>query len=174
MRAQSAVTTTRTAEPQLSKLSVNHARNCKICHHPKRQAIESMFMESGSPDGIAEYFGLHDRQNVYRHATAAGLYKLRRRAEVRNQERLMEEAGCIKLSSRAVMAAAQSFLQYAATKDAAEVLAVAQASALKTIRTQNKKPRNSSTWSQSTPQQPIPSHSRPHSRDRLTPEFSAT
>ncbi len=90
-------------------------------------------MESCSPDWIAEYFGLSNRQNVYRHATAAGLYKRRRRAKLRLRERLLEE-GCARMSSSAITAAAKSLQQYIDTNDAAEAQALAQASALKTIR----------------------------------------
>jgi hypothetical protein len=61
----------------LQKPPANHTCNCKICRHPERQSIETLFMESCSPDWIAEYFGLSNRQMVYRHATAAGLYKRR-------------------------------------------------------------------------------------------------
>jgi hypothetical protein len=66
------------------------------------------------------------------------------------------------MSSSAITAAAKSLQQYIDTNDAAEAQALAQASALKTIRPpQNKKPRACSPRSQTNSKEPISSQSRP-------------
>jgi hypothetical protein len=51
-----------------------HRRKCAICAHPLRAAIEDAFCRFESPARIAKRFRLANRQTVYRHATACGLF----------------------------------------------------------------------------------------------------
>jgi len=118
----------------LPKLSANHARNCKICRHPDRRAIEHLFMESCSAGAIALHFGFCNRQNVYRHAVAAGLYDRRRRKMLRASERVLENVGFMKLTGDAFRLAFEHLEQHVRAELEAESQALAQASALTTIR----------------------------------------
>ena len=119
---------------ELPKVSANHARNCKICRHPDRRAIEHLFVESCCADQIAMHFGLHNRQNVYRHAVAAGLYKRRRRKMLCASEGVLENLGFMKLTGDAFRVAFEHVERYARAEQEAEAQALAQASALMTIR----------------------------------------
>lgn len=55
-----------------------HQRNCTICKHPYRHAIEEEFLRWRCPHDIAADFKINFR-SIYRHAHATGLYGLRRR-----------------------------------------------------------------------------------------------
>jgi len=77
-------------EKQVS--SGRHKRYCKICSHEKREEIEQGFISWKSPIVIAEDYGLADRMNVYRHATALGLFEKRRRNIRTALERIIERA----------------------------------------------------------------------------------
>jgi len=72
--------------------SGRHKRYCKICSHEKREEIEQGFISWKSPIVIAEDYGLADRMNVYRHATALGLFEKRRRNIRAALERIIERA----------------------------------------------------------------------------------
>ena len=57
-----------------------HRRKCAICAHPRRAAIEDAFCRFVSPAQIAKRFRLANRQTVYRHASACGLFVRRNNA----------------------------------------------------------------------------------------------
>jgi hypothetical protein len=48
---------------------VRHARDCRICRHPQREAIENAFVSWESPSQIAKTFSIH-RSTIYLHAAA--------------------------------------------------------------------------------------------------------
>jgi len=56
-----------------------HARICKICHHPEREAIERDFLDWQNPRAIVAKYNLTSRSAIYRHAHALDLFRQRRR-----------------------------------------------------------------------------------------------
>ena len=85
-----------------------HKRYCKICSHENREEIEQDFITWKSPIAIAKEYGLADRMNVYRHATALGLFEKRRRNIRAALERIIERAGDVEVTASAVVAAIQA------------------------------------------------------------------
>ncbi len=69
-----------------------HKRNCSICSHPERDAIEQSFLHWHSPEEIATQFGLRDWSAVYRHVRAFGLFAERRRNARYALESIIERA----------------------------------------------------------------------------------
>ena len=67
----------RRSQPALPDLE-RHERECTVCKHPERAAIEEMFLHWRSPEKIARSFKIGFRC-IYRHAHATGLYSRRRR-----------------------------------------------------------------------------------------------
>jgi hypothetical protein len=53
-----------------------HSRDCRICHHPAREAIEHAFVSWESPSAIAKSYRLN-RSTLYLHARALGLLDAR-------------------------------------------------------------------------------------------------
>ena len=89
--------------PGSSRRPINlgrHKRYCKICSHEGREEIEQDFVTWKSPIAIAEEYGLADRMNVYRHATALGLFEKRRRNIRAALARIIERAGDVKVAGR--------------------------------------------------------------------------
>ena len=54
-----------------------HERNCTICRHPDRDAIEEAFLQWRSVSNIRHEFHLPSRTSLYRHAHALGLFARR-------------------------------------------------------------------------------------------------
>ena len=54
-----------------------HSRKCKICNHPERDLIEADFIQWRHPGEITDMFRI-SYDALYRHATATGLFELRR------------------------------------------------------------------------------------------------
>ena len=93
-----------------SKISLGrHRRNCSVCGHAQRQAIESDFIGWHSPAVIAAEYGLADRTSVYRHAHALGLFEKRKRNIRAALERIIEKAGEVDVTASAVVAAVQAY-----------------------------------------------------------------
>jgi hypothetical protein len=67
-----------------------HARACRICSHPDRDAIEGDFIRWQSPGAIAENHKIADRSSIYRHAHATGLFARRRREFARVLENILQ------------------------------------------------------------------------------------
>ena len=63
-----------------TKPSAAHSRRYSVCHHPDRIWIELKFIELFSPTHIAEQYDLYDRDSIYHHAHATGLFQQRRSA----------------------------------------------------------------------------------------------
>lgn len=68
-----------------------HERDCKICAHPEREAIETAFVEWVPQPVIAREFGI-PRTSVWRHARALRLFE-RRDANLKTALRRFIEAG---------------------------------------------------------------------------------
>jgi hypothetical protein len=82
-----------------------HQRNCCICAHAQREAIENDFVAWRSPSAIATEYALADRSSVYRHAHATGLFAKRQRNIRAALERIIERADSVDVTASAVVAA---------------------------------------------------------------------
>ena len=85
-----------------------HSRNCTVCTHEYREAIEREFVNWTGPKANARGFGL-DRASVYRHAHAFGLFANRQRNIRAALEKIIEKAGEVEVTSAAVVAAVQAY-----------------------------------------------------------------
>ena len=85
-----------------------HQRNCIICKHPYRRAIEEEFIHWRSPEDIACDFKINFR-SVYRHAHATGLYERRRRNLRCVLETFLERAEHVRVSAREIITAARAY-----------------------------------------------------------------
>jgi hypothetical protein len=86
-----------------------HRRNCSVCAHEQREAIEADFISWRSPAVIAAEYGLSDRASVYRHAHALGLVSKRKQNIRMALERIIEKAGEVDVTASAVVAAIQAY-----------------------------------------------------------------
>jgi hypothetical protein len=86
-----------------------HRRNCSICAHAQREAIEGEFIAWRSPAMIATEYRLADRSSLYRHAHATGLFAKRQRNVRAALERIIEKAGEVDVTASAVVAAVQAY-----------------------------------------------------------------
>jgi len=69
-----------------------HRRNCKICRHPDRAAIEFDYLNWRSPEFIAREYDFSPR-SLHRHAHALGLAKTRKISLRSSLELIIEHAG---------------------------------------------------------------------------------
>ena len=102
---QLSTTTTKVKAVNLGR----HKRNCTICKHPQREAIEAAFVAWNSPAGITAEYGLADRTSVYRHAKALGLYVKRQRNIRAALEHIIEQAANVEVTAPAVVSAIQAY-----------------------------------------------------------------
>jgi hypothetical protein len=86
-----------------------HQRNCTVCAHAKREEIEADFLNWKRPALIAKEYRLADRQNVYRHAYALGLFERRRRNLRAALEAIIEKASEVDVNAAAVVSAIQAY-----------------------------------------------------------------
>jgi hypothetical protein len=86
-----------------TKPSAPHSRRCSVCHHPDRIWIELKFIEWNSPSLIADEFDLYDRDSIYHHAHATGLFDLRRRNILCVYENLLERVQRTQITSRGIL-----------------------------------------------------------------------
>lgn len=86
-----------------------HAKNCKICSHPKCEEIEQDFINWRSPAEIAKTYKLSDRGTVYRHAHAFNLFGRRRRNVRAALERIIEKSGEVEVTAASLVAAVQAY-----------------------------------------------------------------
>jgi len=85
-----------------------HARDCKVCNHEQREAIEHEWTSWGDTTQIAKDYDL-SRNSIYRHAEMMGLYE-KRRCNVRAAlERIIEKAGAVDVTAAAVVSAIQAY-----------------------------------------------------------------
>jgi hypothetical protein len=81
-----------------------HERDCKICHHPQREAIEQDFIGWQSPSRIAKTYKVN-RSTVYLHAHALGLLAAREKNVRAALSAFIERCGRVKPTAPALVAA---------------------------------------------------------------------
>jgi hypothetical protein len=86
-----------------------HEKNCKVCAHVNRDAIEQDFISWKSPSAITKEYGLRDRTTIYRHAHATGLSEKRRRNVRAALERIIEQAGTVDVNAASVVQAVTTY-----------------------------------------------------------------
>jgi hypothetical protein len=94
------------AEKQTSR--ERHARDCKVCNHKQREAVEQEWTSWGDTTQIAKNYGL-SRNSIYRHAEMMGLYEKRRRNVRAALERIIEKSGRVEVTAAAVVGAVQAY-----------------------------------------------------------------
>jgi hypothetical protein len=94
--------------PKPSSLSY-HQRNCTICHHPDRDAIEQAFLQWRSVSNIRFEFKLPSRTTVYSHAHAFGLFPQRGRLLRSALEHIIECAETITPTGEAIIRAVKAY-----------------------------------------------------------------
>jgi len=94
--------------PSPETIESYHQRNCKICRHPDRPAIEFDFVHWRSPQYIAKEYNFSWR-SLYRHAHAAGLFRERRRNLRSNLEIYLEGVGEVPLTPDGLVRAIQLY-----------------------------------------------------------------
>ena len=85
-----------------------HERDCKICHHPKREEIEREWTNWGDTTEIAKQYSL-TRDSIYRHAHALGLFKKRGRNIRAALEQIIEKAAKVEVTAASVVSAVQAY-----------------------------------------------------------------
>ena len=97
-------------EPPSNSVNLGrHAKNCKICSHPKCDEIEQDFVNWRNPAEIAKTYKHSDRSTVYRHAHAFNLFGRRRRNVRAALERIIEKSGEVEVTAASVVAAVQAY-----------------------------------------------------------------
>ena len=88
------------SEPDSS--AKRHSRKCKICNHPERELIEADFIEWRHPGEIADTYRVA-YDVLYRHATANGLFELRREKVAIVVQKVLEEVEYVQEPSAATI-----------------------------------------------------------------------
>jgi len=86
-----------------------HEYHCGVCKHPERESIERDFVAWKSPAAIADEYRLSNRETVYRHAHAFGLFAKRQRNVRAALERIIERTDDVEVNASAVVAAVQAY-----------------------------------------------------------------
>lgn len=81
-----------------------HARDCRICRHADRQAIEADFIAWRSPSEIAKAYHIQ-RSTLYLHAAALGLMTEREKNVKAALSRFIERCANVKASAASFVAA---------------------------------------------------------------------
>lgn len=98
----------KSARPKKQTSRERHARDCKVCKHQKREAIEQEWISWGDTSQIARDYKL-SRNSVYRHAEMMGLFQKRDRNLRAALGRIIEKAGSVDVTSAAVVSAVQAY-----------------------------------------------------------------
>jgi len=85
-----------------------HERNCTICSHPDRDAIEEEFVHWHNPTDIGREYEVGYRA-VYRHAHARGLFAVRERNMRFALGRIIERASGVRASADSVLRAIRAY-----------------------------------------------------------------
>lgn len=87
----------------------HHQYRCAVCKHSQRAAIEEAFIRWHNVTWIKDDFKLPNRNSIYRHAHAFGLFE-RRRANLRYAlEHIIEEAERVRPTASAVIDAVRAY-----------------------------------------------------------------
>jgi hypothetical protein len=85
-----------------------HVRDCKVCNHKEREAIEQEWTSWGDTTQIAKDYSL-SRNSIYRHAEMVGLFVKRERNIRAALGRIIEKAGSVDVTSASIVAAVQAY-----------------------------------------------------------------
>jgi len=85
-----------------------HQRNCIVCKHPDRAAIEEDYLHWHSPENIGGEFKINYR-SIYRHAHATGLYDRRRRNLRCVLDTFLENAEHVRITARKIISAVRTY-----------------------------------------------------------------
>jgi hypothetical protein len=85
-----------------------HARDCKVCNHKQREAIEGEWISWGDTTQIAKDHIL-SRNSIYRHAEMMGLFAKRDRNIRAALGRIIEKAGAVDVTAAAVVSAIHAY-----------------------------------------------------------------
>ena len=85
-----------------------HKRNCSVCKHPFRDAIEEEFLHWVSPVHIAKKYGFASRTCIDRHARACGFFELRRTCYRTALENLIERNGEARVTASSIARAVEA------------------------------------------------------------------
>jgi hypothetical protein len=96
--------------PKKQTSEQRHARDCKVCRHPKREQIEQEWIGWGDTTRIAKDYSL-SRNSLYRHAEMLDLHAKRRRNLRAALERMIEKAESVQVTASAIVAAIQVYAQ---------------------------------------------------------------
>jgi hypothetical protein len=94
--------------PQKQTSQERHARDCKVCKHQDREAIEQEWISWGDTTQIAGEYQI-SRNSIYRHAEMMGLFQKRDRNLRSALGRIIEKAGAVEVTSAAVVSAIQAY-----------------------------------------------------------------
>ena len=86
-----------------------HSRQCEICHHPQREAIDDEFLHWQPPDYIVEHYKLPSRSALYRHAHATGIYDDRRFNTRHALDNIIEESARCTPNGHVIIAAIRAY-----------------------------------------------------------------
>lgn len=86
-----------------------HEKQCAVCLHPDRLAIEQDFVAWKSPGAIADEYELRNRASVYRHAHAFDLFGKRRKNIRAALEKIIEGAGSVDVTAASVVQAVGTY-----------------------------------------------------------------
>jgi hypothetical protein len=92
---------TRSSKPESL---LRHERDCRVCHHAKREEIEQDFIAWKSPIDTAALYKIPTR-SIYRHAHALGLFSRRNRNIRAALGQIIEHAGRVHVNAQAVVSA---------------------------------------------------------------------
>ena len=82
-----------------------HEKQCAVCRHSDRLAIEQDFVAWKSPGAIVDEYKIRNRASVYRHAHAFDLFEKRRKNIRAALEKIIEGAGNVDVTAASVVQA---------------------------------------------------------------------
>ncbi|MFZ3244334.1 MAG: hypothetical protein WA185_04600 [Candidatus Acidiferrales bacterium] len=85
--------------PRRSLDPQRHARKCQICRHPKREVIETDFIDWCKASWLMDAYGISSETTIYRHARATGLDVRRRQNLSMAIEKVLEHVDYIESPS---------------------------------------------------------------------------
>lgn len=89
--------------------SARHESHCAVCSHPRREEIETQFVDWVPQSRIAKDFVLSGRQTVWRHAKAFGLVKQRNENIRAVLASFIERASTVRPTAQSLIAAIVAF-----------------------------------------------------------------
>jgi hypothetical protein len=100
--------TQKSANANKQSSQARHERDCKICHHPKREEIEREWTRWGDTTSLAARHRL-SRDSIYRYAHATALFAKRQRNIRAALEQIIEKVSLVEVTAPAVVSAIQAY-----------------------------------------------------------------